>query len=66
MSHSPSSVPPQLAPPGVPPGAPVWVDGQLIALTIRVWQPYYEAELTPADALGTAQLWDTITKRGPP
>lgn len=69
MSRSPSSVPSQLAPPGVPPGAPAWVDGQLIALTIRVWQPYYEAELTPADALamllGTAQLWDTITKRGP-
>jgi hypothetical protein len=35
----------------VPPGAPAWVTPELIAETIRVWQPYYSVPLQPADAL---------------
>ena len=28
-----------------------WIKPQLLADTIRVWQPYYEARLTEADAV---------------
>lgn len=53
--------------PIVPASAPAWVDGELLALTIRVWQPYYQAPLTPEDALamllGTAQLLGVVTTR---
>lgn len=35
----------------VPPGAPAWVTTELIAHTIRVWQPYYDTPLTAEDAL---------------
>jgi hypothetical protein len=36
----------------IPRGAPSWVTPDLIAETIRVWQPYYDARLTTDDALG--------------
>lgn len=35
----------------VPAGAPRWVTPELIELTLRVWQPYYEIQLIPEDAL---------------
>lgn len=35
----------------VPEGLPEWVTAELIAHTIRVWQPYYAETLTPVDAL---------------
>jgi len=35
----------------VPPGAPSWISAELIAETLRVWQPYYAETLTPIDAL---------------
>jgi hypothetical protein len=35
----------------VPPGAPDWITGELLAETIRVWQPDYEKTLTTEDAL---------------
>ena len=35
----------------VPPGAPSWVTPELIAHTLRVWQPYYREQLIPEDAL---------------
>ena len=31
----------------VPAGTPDWITAELIAQTIRVWQPYYAAVLTP-------------------
>lgn len=34
-----------------PPGAPSWMTPELIAHTIRVWQPYYSDSLTPDDAV---------------
>jgi hypothetical protein len=35
----------------VPPGAPSWISAELIAETLRVWQPYYAETLTSIDAL---------------
>jgi hypothetical protein len=37
---------------GVPPGAPAWVTADLIAETIRVWQPGYNEPITADEALG--------------
>lgn len=34
-----------------PAGSPRWVTSELIANTIRTWQPYYRKPLTPEDAL---------------
>lgn len=39
----------------VPGGAPTWVTAELIAHTLRVWQPYYAERLTPEDALAMIQ-----------
>ena len=35
----------------VPVGTPDWITADLIELTIRVWQPYYQATLTPEEAV---------------
>jgi hypothetical protein len=35
----------------VPPGTPRWISAELIAETIRTWQPYYQEPLTPEDAI---------------
>ena len=35
----------------VPAGSPDWITAELIEQTIRVWQPYYEAVLTPEEAV---------------
>ena len=35
----------------VPAGTPDWITADLIELTIRVWQPYYQATLTPEEAV---------------
>jgi hypothetical protein len=35
----------------VPAGAPSWVTSELIAKTLRVWQPYYSERLTEEEAL---------------
>jgi hypothetical protein len=40
-----------LAEVAVPPGAPSWISAELIADTLRIWQPYYAETLTPIDAL---------------
>ena len=42
---------PRQAPQTVPPGVPRWVTAELLAETIRVWQPYYSEPLTAEDAL---------------
>jgi hypothetical protein len=55
---------------GVPPGAPGWVTRELIELTIRVWQPYYQVLLTAEDALAMIQsvgrLYGTLGRRSSP
>jgi len=35
----------------VPAGAPDWITAELIGMTIRVWQPFYQAILTPEEAV---------------
>lgn len=65
-----NSVRNQASPAIVPPGAPAWVTPELIAETIRVWQPYYAAPLRPADALdmilAVGRLVPVIFKGAPP
>jgi hypothetical protein len=52
----------------VPAGAPRWVTPELLADTLRVWQPYY-GNLTPQDALSiimdVANLFDVLRRSRP-
>ena len=52
----------------MPGGSPSWVDPDLIAETIRVWQPYYPQPLTPDAALdiliNVGQLYDALAMTG--
>ena len=36
----------------VPASLPAWITADLIAETLRAWQPYYAQPLTPEDAIG--------------
>ena len=53
----------------VPAGAPRWVTPELLADTLRVWQPYYYGNLTPQDALSiikdVANLFDVLRRSRP-
>lgn len=53
----------------VPPGAPEWVTSELIEYTIRVWERYYSAALTPEDALeiiqSSARLFQLLSQDPP-
>lgn len=50
----------------VPPGAPSWITSELIAHTIRVWQPYYCDSLTTQDAvnmlIGVSRLMEVLSR----
>lgn len=52
--------------PRVPVDAPPWVSAELIALTIRTWQPYYASTLTPQDAayiiMSVGRLFDALSR----
>lgn len=54
----------------VPAGSPDWITAELVEATIRVWQPYYEAILTPEDAvtmiMGVGRLFEVLSSRSPP
>lgn len=54
----------------VPAGTPNWITPELIERTIRVWQPYYEALLTPEDAvtmiLNVGRLFDVLSSESSP
>jgi hypothetical protein len=57
--------------PGIlPAGTPGWITPELVEQTIRVWQPYYQAVLTPEDAitmiLNTGRLFEAFSLRSPP
>lgn len=54
--------PTQVLPPEVPEGAPPWVTPELIAHTLRVWQPFYQAQLIPEDALEIIMSVGRITE----
>ena len=72
MTAIPSSSIGHDAPPvpaiAVPAGAPRWVTPELLADTLRVWQPYY-GNLTPQDALNiivnVGNLFDVLRSRTP-
>ena len=55
-----------LTTPAVPPGAPRWVTPELLADTLRVWQHYYDEDLTTNDALAiignVGRLYDTLRR----
>lgn len=50
----------------LPAGTPAWITPELVALTIRVWQPFYEEPLTTADALtilgNVSRLFDVLAR----
>jgi hypothetical protein len=53
----------------VPSGAPAWITPELVARTLKVWQPYYTFALSPEDAvaiiLGVARLFDVLAGDSP-
>jgi hypothetical protein len=54
----------------VPAGTPDWITPELIEQTIRVWQPYYQATLTPEEAvtmiLGVGRLFQALSSGASP
>ncbi len=60
--HSDEPPRPQVA---VPAGAPSWVTPELIEHTLRVWQPFYQHQLIPEDALemirGVAEIVEVLS-----
>ena len=55
---------------GCPAGTPPWITTELIELTIRVWQPYYQLLLSPEDAVtiltGVGRLYEALARRTGP
>ena len=47
----------------VPAGTPDWITAELIEQTIRVWQPYYPAMLTPEEAVTMILTWVDCIRR---
>lgn len=51
----------------VPSGAPPWVTPELIAATLRTWQPRYHEKLTSLDALeillNVARIFEILEER---
>ena len=45
----------------VPAGAPPWITPELIEHTLRVWQPFYEDQLIPEDALEIIMSVDRVS-----
>jgi len=59
------------AQPGIVPAAtPDWITAELIEQTVRVWQPHYQATLTPEEAvtmiLTAGRLFEALSSRAPP
>ena len=54
----------------VPAGTPDWITAELIEKTIQVWQPYYEATLTPEEAvtmiLNVGRLYQALSSGSSP
>jgi hypothetical protein len=54
----------------VPAGTPDWVTSELVEQTIRVWQPYYQAILTPEEAvimiLNVGRLYQALSSGSSP
>ena len=54
----------------VPAGAPDWITAELVDLTIRVWQPFYEDVVTPEEAvtmiLNVGRLYGVLSSGSSP
>jgi hypothetical protein len=54
----------------VPAGTPDWITAELIEATIRTWQPYYEATISPEEAvtmiMDVGRLFEALSSRSPP
>ncbi len=54
----------------IPAGTPDWITAELIEKTIRVWQPYYQAVITPEEAVTMIQnvgrLYEALSSGAPP
>ena len=54
----------------VPAGTPDWITADLIEQTIRVWQPYYQAVVTPEEAvtmiLSAGRLYQALSSGSSP
>jgi hypothetical protein len=54
----------------VPAGTPDWITAELVEATIRVWQPYYRAILTPEEAvtmiLNVGRLYQVLSSGASP
>ena len=54
----------------VPAGTPNWITAELIEQTIRVWQPYYQAIVTPEEAvtmiLNAGRLYQALSSGSSP
>ena len=54
----------------VPAGTPDWITAELIEQTIRVWQPYYQAVVTPEEAvtmiLNVGRLFQALSSGSSP
>lgn len=54
----------------VPDGTPDWITAELIELTIRVWQPFYDEVVTPEEAvtmiLNVGRLYGVLSSGSPP
>jgi hypothetical protein len=54
----------------VPAGTPDWITPELVEKTIRVWQPYYQATLTPEEAvimiLNVGRLYQALSSGSSP
>jgi len=55
------------SPVALPSGTPAWITPELVELTQKVWQPYYDTPLTLEDAItilrNASGLLDTLTRR---
>ncbi len=51
----------------LPPGTPDWVTAELVEVTLRIWQRYYDEPLTVDDAvtmiLNAGQLYSALARR---
>jgi len=54
----------------VPHSAPDWITAELVELTIRVWQPFYDDVITPEEAvtmiLNAGRLYDVLSSGSSP
>ena len=54
----------------VPAGTPDWITAELVEATIRVWQPYYQAIVTPEEAvtmiLNVGRLYEALSSGSSP